>query len=193
MRRPALSAASGEDDPVSEHGNLTRARRKPRTVEDWLAEVEDPRELVRRVADAPVGEAVDVTVQRDGEPVELKVTLGRRELAEGGGSDSVDSASDSASDLMGMTVAPLTPEIAAELGVSRDMTGLVVQSVDPAGAAADKGLSAGDVITEAGQQPVTSLADLQARIKEARDAGRKSLLMMVRRAGEPRFVALPVE
>ena len=147
--------------------------------------VEDPRELVRRVADAPVGEAVDVVVQRDGKPVDLKVTLGRRELAEGTGTGSVDSASKSASDLMGMTVAPLTPEIAAELGVSRDMTGLVVQSVDPAGAAADKGLSAGDVITEAGQQPVTSLADLQARIKEARDAGRKSLLMMVRRAGEP--------
>jgi serine protease Do len=156
-------------------------------------EVKDPRELVRRVADAPVGEAVDVTVQREGEPVELKVTLGRRELAEGSGNGSVDSATESASDLMGMTVAPLTPEIAAELGVSRDMTGLVVQSVDPSGAAADKGLSAGDVITEAGQQPVASLADLQARIKEARDAGRKSLLMMVRRAGEPRFVALPVE
>ena len=152
--------------------------------------VEDPRELVRRVADAPVGEAVDVTVQRDGKPVELKVTLGRRELAEGTGS--VDNTSESASDLMGMPVAPLTPEIAAELGVSRDMAGLVVQSVDPKGAAADKGLTAGDVITEAGQQPVTSLADLQARIKEARDAGRKSILLMVRRAGEPRFVALPV-
>ena len=63
---------------------------------------------------------------------------------------------------------------------------------DKPGAAADKGLTAGDVITEAGQQPVTSLADLQARIKEARDAGRKSILLMVRRAGEPRFVALPV-
>ena len=133
----------------------------------------------------------EVVVQRDGKPVELKVTLGRRELAEGTGS--VDNTSEkSASDLMGMTVAPLTPEIAAELGVSRDMAGLVVQSVDPKGAAADKGLTAGDVITEAGQQPVTSLADLQARIKEARDAGRKSILLMVRRAGEPRFVALPV-
>lgn len=155
-------------------------------------QVEDPRDLVRRVADAPVGKAVDVTVQRDGKPVELEVTLGRRELAEGTGGGSVDSATESASDLMGMTVAPLTPEIAAELGVSRDMQGLVVQSVDPAGAAAEKGLIAGDVITEAGQQPVTSLSDLEARISEARDAGRKSILLMVRRAGEPRFVALPV-
>ncbi|UFM63677.1 DegQ family serine endoprotease [Paracoccus sp. MA] len=156
-------------------------------------EVKDPRDLVRRVADAPVGEAVDVVVQRDGKPVELQVTLGRRELAEGTGSGKVDSAEEAASDLMGMTLAPLTPEIAGELGVSRDMQGLVVQSVDPAGAASDKGLVAGDVITEAGQQPVATLADLEARIKEAREAGRKSILVMVRRAGEPRFVALPVE
>jgi len=155
-------------------------------------EVEDPRDLVRRVADAPVGEAVEVVVQRDGKPVELKVTLGRRELAEGTGGGKVESANATASDLMGMTLAPLTPEVAAELGVSRDMQGLVVQSVDPRGAAADKGLAAGDVITEAGQEPVATLADLEARIEQAREAGRKSILVMVRRAGEPRFVALPV-
>ena len=87
----------------------------------------------------------------------------------------------------------MTPEIAAEIGVSGDTQGLVVQEVAPEGAAADKGLTPGDIITEAGQQPVTSLADLQSRISEARDAGRKSILMLVRRAGEPRFVALPVE
>ncbi|WP_347266454.1 Do family serine endopeptidase [Paracoccus sp. (in: a-proteobacteria)] len=156
-------------------------------------EVKDPRELVRRVADAPVGEAVEVVVQRDGKPVTLQVTLGRRELAEGSGTEKVDSAKEGSSEVLGMTVAPLTPEIAAELGVSRDMQGLAVQSVAPTGAAADKGLAAGDVITEAGQQPVASLGDLEARIKEARDAGRKSILLMVRRAGEPRFVALPVE
>lgn len=160
-------------------------------------DVKDPRDLVRRVADAPVGEAVDVVVQRGGKPVDLKITLGRRELAEGSGgtpgaSDSGDSKP-STSQLMGMTVTPMTPEIAAEIGVSGDTQGLVVQEVAPEGAAADKGLTPGDIITEAGQQPVTSLADLQSRISEARDAGRKSILMLVRRAGEPRFVALPVE
>ena len=30
-------------------------------------------------------------------------------------------------------------------------------------------------------------------IQEARDAGRRSILLLVRRAGEPRFVALNVE
>jgi serine protease Do len=54
-------------------------------------------------------------------------------------------------------------------------------------------LREGDVITEAGQQPVERLKDLEDRVTEARDAGRKSLLLLVRRAGDPRFVALSVD
>ena len=51
----------------------------------------------------------------------------------------------------------------------------------------------GDVITEAGQQKVSSLTELDERITEATEAGRKSLLLLVRRAGEARFVALSLE
>ena len=65
--------------------------------------------------------------------------------------------------------------------------------MDEASEAYEKGLRAGDVITEAGQQEVTSMSDLEDRIAEAREAGRKSILLLVRRAGEPRFVALPVD
>jgi len=46
------------------------------------------------------------------------------------------------------------------------------------------------VITEAGQQKVTSVEDFEARIADAREGGRKSLLLLVRRGGDPRFVAL---
>ena len=44
--------------------------------------VKDTRELVRHVADAPIGEAVAVVVLREGKSVSLAVTLGRREEAE---------------------------------------------------------------------------------------------------------------
>ena len=57
----------------------------------------------------------------------------------------------------------------------------------------EKGLRAGDIITEAGQEKVASVKDLQDRIAEAKDAGRKSLLLLVRREGDPRFVALSLE
>jgi serine protease Do len=71
--------------------------------------------------------------------------------------------------------------------------GLAVTAVDTLSEAYSKGLREGDVITEAGQQPVSRLSDLEDRVTEARDAGRKSLLLLVRRAGDPRFVALSVE
>ncbi|MFD1883479.1 DegQ family serine endoprotease [Paracoccus pacificus] len=158
-------------------------------------DITSSRDLVRRVADAPVGEAVDVVVMRNGKPEDLKVTLGRRELAEGTSQpgSSVDTTGGSEEDLLGMKVEPMTPEIAAELGVGRDSKGLVVKSVDPEGVAADKGLNAGDIIIEAGQSPVNSVTELHDQITQAKEAGRKSVLLLLRRAGEPRFVALPIE
>ena len=93
---------------------------------------------------------------------------------------------------MGLSLSVLTPEMAQDMGLPDDAKGLLIQEVDPESEAAEKGLAPGDVITEAGQQPVATIADLNARIDEAREAGRKSLLVLVRRDGEPRFVALPV-
>ncbi|MEX0371742.1 MAG: trypsin-like peptidase domain-containing protein, partial [Tateyamaria sp.] len=46
-------------------------------------DVEDTRGLVRQVGNSPVGETVRVVVFRDGSTVTLRVTLGRREEAEG--------------------------------------------------------------------------------------------------------------
>ena len=156
--------------------------------------VSDSGELVRRVADSPAGEPVQVTVLRDGERLEREVTLGRRELAEGqGAASSVTAGEPSDSETMGMSLSVLTPEIASELGVPGDMQGLVLREVAPDSPAAEKGLAAGDIIVEAGQQPLASLSDLETQISNARDAGRKSILLLIRRAGEPRFVALPIQ
>ena len=155
--------------------------------------VEDTRSLVRRVAEAPAGEPVEVVVERQDGPVTLSVTLGRRETAEGTGDATGRSDGGPAQqDILGMSLSVLTPEMAQDMGLPNDTRGLLVQEVDPASEAAEKGLAPGDIITEAGQEPVATIGDLNARIDEAREAGRKSVLVLVRRDGEPRFVALPV-
>ncbi|MCC6306671.1 MAG: DegQ family serine endoprotease [Rhodobacteraceae bacterium] len=160
-------------------------------------DVADTRDLVRRVADAEVGATVRVVVYRDGGTQTLRVVLGRREAAEGEITPSAAApalpAEPSEQELLGLTVTVLTPEIAAELGLPAGAEGLVVAAVDEASEAYAKGLREGDLITEAGQQRVTAISELVARIDEAREAGRKSLLLLVRRAGEPRFVALAVD
>jgi len=158
-------------------------------------DIEDTRELVRRVGDAAVGAEVPVTVFREGDEVELTVVLGRREEAEAvpAAMSSDDAEEPSETELLGITVAPLTDEMREELGVSNGMDGLAVTEVSEDSDAFEKGIRAGDVITEAGQEKVASASDLEARVEAAQEAGRKSILLLIRRGGEPRFVALPIE
>lgn len=157
--------------------------------------VADSGELVRRVADAGVGRSVDVVVFRDGDPVTVAVTLGQRELAEGSSPSSSMPEPDpeQPSMYLGMELAPITDALRAELDLPSGIQGLVVGSVDPNSDAGTKGILPGDLITEANQQPVTSVADLRERAEAAREAGRRSLLVLLRRDGDPRFVALSLE
>lgn len=158
-------------------------------------DVEDVRGLVRVVGNANVGKAVRVVVLRDGKTQTIKVTLGRRETADAAESEVTDEPSNEPmeKELMGLSLIPLNDTMREELGADADTVGLVVTNVDEASKAFDKGLRAGDILTEASQQKLKSVEDLETRIDEAKDAGRKSLLLLVRRAGEPRFVALNIE
>ena len=157
-------------------------------------EVEDTRGLVRKVGQTDVGKAVRVVVFRDGKTVTLKVTLGRREDAEAIPAAQPVPEEDPAEpkQMLGMTLSIVTPQLAKELELKSDTAGLIVLDVSEDTEAFEKGLRAGDLITEAGQQKLVAITDLEERLGEAREAGRKSLLLLVRRAGEPRFVALTV-
>ncbi|WP_106743825.1 Do family serine endopeptidase [Yoonia maritima] len=156
--------------------------------------IEDTRELVRIVGNSPVGKEVPVEVLRNGDMAELTVVLGRRETSEAVAfpvSEEVEEAPEAA-EILGLTLSEITEELVEQYGLNVD-SGLVITGINPSSEAASKGLIEGDVITEAGQQEVASVVDLEDRIEEAKDGGRKSLLMLVRRGGDPRFVALPLE
>ena len=158
--------------------------------------VVDTRSLVRQVGNSPVGQTVRVTVMRENKSQTLKVTLGRREDADGEvavavpGEEDTPPATPETTALMGLTLTPLTDDMREELGADAGMEGLAVTEVDETSEAFEKGLREGDIITEAGQQKISTIAQLEERIEDARDGGRKSLLLLVRRAGDPRFVAL---
>ncbi|MFN6925308.1 MAG: Do family serine endopeptidase [Tabrizicola sp.] len=157
--------------------------------------VRDAGDLTRRVADAPIGEAVPVIVQRGGRTETLAVTLGRREEAEAATVPASGPAPQEPGqmDLLGLTLAPLDNDMRDRLGIDASVEGLMVMAVDPASEAYTKGLREGDLITEAGQARVTRLKDLEDRIAEAREAGRQSILLLIRRGGDPRFVALSIQ
>ena len=153
-------------------------------------DVIDTRQLVRVVGNTEVGKAVRVVVFRDGKTQTLMITLGRREEAERVVPASAPATEPVEKDILGLKVTAMSDELREQLGLSAGAEGLVVRDVDEMTEAYEKGLRAGDVITEAGQQKVQSVGDLEDRIAAAKEAGRKSLLLLVRRQGEPRFVAL---
>ncbi len=156
-------------------------------------EVTDTRELVRRVANTEIGKEVRVVVFREGGTQTLKVTLGRREEAEGAIPASAPANEPVESEVLGLTVTAMTDDLREQLGLPASAAGLVVKDVAADSEAYEKGLRAGDIITEAGQQAVTEPKDLEDSIAAATDAGRKSVLLLVRREGEPRFVALSLD
>lgn len=158
-------------------------------------DVSDTRSLVKTVGNTQVGKAVRVIVFRDGKTETLKVTLGRREEAEGAvpASQPAAPAEPSKTEVLGLTISEITDELRDQLDLTDSASGLVIQDVVETSKAYEKGLRAGDLITEAGQQKLASVEDLTKQIEAAREAGRKSLLLLVRRAGDPRFVALALE
>ena len=158
--------------------------------------IEDTRELVRIVGNSPVGKDVPVIVLRNGEEVSLTVTLGRRETSEAAAFPTPEQPSEeeevAPSDVLGMTLSVITPELEEQFGLE-DAQGLVITAIDSESDAGTKGIAPGDLIVEAGRQKISTVADLEARIEEARDAGRKSILLLLRRGGQPRFEALLVD
>lgn len=156
-------------------------------------DVADTRDLVRQVGDSDVGKVVRVVVFRDGGTQTLRVTLGRRETAESAVPARATPESEPVTkDVLGMSLSSITPELSEQLGLPENAEGLIITDVAGDSGAYSKGIRAGDLVSEAGQQQVRSISDLEDRIEDASDAGRKSILLLIRRNGEPRFVALPL-
>lgn len=160
-------------------------------------EVDDVRGLVQTVGNTLVGKAVDVIVVREGVQTTLQVTLGLRdeeELARPA-SAPAEEAPDEPKTLgdFGITLSNLSDEIREGLNLKPETNGIVVVDVAEESEAFEKGLRTGDLITEAGQAKITSIEDFEAQVKLAKDGGRKTVLLLVRRDGDPRFLALSVQ
>jgi serine protease Do len=143
----------------------------------------DSNTLRNRIAEATPGSRATVVINRDNKPHELNVTLGEAASTASRPARRGDDGEGQAS--LGVTVAPLTPELAGQLGLSRQSRGLVVQDVEDGSHAADAGIRPGDVIEEVNRQPVQSAADLRAALERAAD---RPVLLLINRAGNEVFV-----
>lgn len=148
-------------------------------------DVDSPKELARLIAAEAPGKAVELGIWRDGKAETVKIDLGKLPNMDKQASadDQQQQVPDETSSLadFGLTVTK-----------SDDGKGLVVTDVDPDSSASDRGIQAGDVITQVNSTEVNSTQDVTQAIGAASKAGRKSVLVQLTRNDNNRFVALPI-
>ena len=156
--------------------------------------VPDLRQLPRLVAESRVGSTVPVTIWRKRRREVLQVVVGRLDdgpKVAANAPAQKPSLADSITTL-GLTLSNITPALKSKFSLGDDK-GVVVVAVVKDSAAAEKGLQPGDVIIEASQEDIATARDILGKIDAARRAGRKSILLLVERQGDLRFVALRLD
>ena len=150
-------------------------------------EVNEANTLRNEISGMPPGSNVTLTISRNGTLQDIRARLGELTSETAQAPQQGGEAGPGGGEL-GITAAPLTPDLAAQVGVPRGTRGVVVTAVDPNGPAAQAGIREGDVIQEINRQAVTSAADIRNAL--ARSGGRPPLLL-IDRGGQTVFVAVP--
>jgi serine protease Do len=145
----------------------------------------------------PVGREVEVVVVRSGKEITKTVTLGRLEDGEKKTALATEDKGalqpDAVAKALGMEFSALSDEARKTFKIKESIKGVVVTSVDPGSAAAERGLRAGDVIEEVNHQAVEHPGDVAKAIDDAKSDSKKPALLLVSNGeGEVRFVAVPV-
>jgi serine protease Do len=165
------------------------------------SEVDDNRDLTRKVAALRAGERADFSVLRDGQKRNITAVIAKRDdqqiasadrpatpnRADRGGNNRQASTTS-----LGMELMPLTAETREQFKVDDKVSGVVVSSVDPNSEAADKGFRPGDVIVGIGNRNVRTPADIEQGVADAKKAGRESVLLLVAGDQGQHYVALKI-
>jgi serine protease Do len=157
------------------------------------------------VANIEPGKRVAIVLIRNGTQMTLNAAVGKRPSEEELAKQSFDPDQNGDDDFgpngsagahhgapliqqaLGVSVTPVTPQIARQLGVGEDVHGVVIAEVDESSDAAAKGLQRGDIILSASMKPVTTSAELDAVVKEAKAKNREAILLRIQRRGQPPF------
>jgi serine protease Do len=157
-------------------------------------EVEDSRDLARKIAELDPDTEVKLSIVRYGDKREVGMMLGSFPSAKKLAALEKDEPADQGEQMedLGLSLAPAVkiPGAGEE--------GVVITEVDPSSDAADKGLKPGDIILQVAGVDVSAPGDVSTGIKKAM-AGAKDgkdtikVLMQVKTGDQTRFVALSLK
>lgn len=153
--------------------------------------IEDPNVLRNRIAGTQPGTEIKVTIVRDGKEQELIVKLDEFKATGVKPDDSLDGDKNSndskESGKLGLNLQSLTPEMSKQLKIPTNVSGLLVTEVDPNGAAAEEGISRGDVIMEINRKSVATIDDVQSALEKSGD---KPILLLISRGGQTIYLTV---
>lgn len=157
------------------------------------------RQLPRLVAETEVSTKSAVTLWRNGKKVDVTVILGQLEQAEENGLLGGKTATPPAPEKtekpteitpLGFSAVVLTDTLRDQYKIPATTKGILIADIKPSGAAAEAGLTVGDVIVEIDQKEITTPAEAAAQVSAVQKAGKSSILFFISRRDDRRFVAL---
>jgi serine protease Do len=146
------------------------------------------------VANTPVGTRVPLEILRGGKHATVYVTVAERPTEEqlaklaGGGTGTAGATTTApaiAQRALGLSLSPLTPDLARGANLPATAHGVIITAVDPNSNAGEQGLQRNDLIVSINNQPVTTPAQVIGAVDAARKAGRSSVLLLVQRGSTP--------
>lgn len=145
--------------------------------------VKDTHDLLLTIASLQVGQKMNIKAIRDGNEMTFQVTVAERK-------DNVTTAVEkSGKGHFGIAAQEITPEMARQLGISRD--GVLVTEVQGGSPADEVGIQPQDVIVQVNRVKISSMKDFTREIAKATE--KKSVTLLIKRGRSSFFVALRTE
>ena len=149
--------------------------------------IDSPRALQREVMKTPLGTTVTVTVIRAGKEKSVHPTIvepsGPIQLAKA-------STSKPTQHFSGLTVGELDAAMAQQLGLDRQVKGVVVTNVRPGSTAEQAGLVRGDIIQEVNRNAISSIEEYELVTRNL--AKGQAALLFIERKGAALFLSVKV-
>jgi serine protease Do len=147
--------------------------------------IKGARELAREVGIMPPGTSVKFDVLHQGTNKTVTLTLGEMSRERQAQAGTAEKSAQNEPHL-GLALAP------ADEVTGAGAPGVAVVGVEPGSPAADRGFKAGDVILQVGGKSVSSVKDVRSALDAAHASGKHDVLIRVKTADGPRFVAMPL-
>jgi S1-C subfamily serine protease len=150
----------------------------------------DGNELRNRVAQTAPNTSAAIGILRNGNAQTVNVTLGEfQPKTETAATDKGSSNTEPLNGKLGLSLEPLTPQIAQRFEIKDAQNGLVVTKVQDGSAADEAGIQPGDVILQINRQPVKTLDEVKTATTKTKA---NTALFLINRGGQNLFISVEI-